>query len=64
MNQETEIKKLKSRRITAAKMKYMRREQQDALGQITKQIDYKGIKNNTNFGQIAGVQEKLDKTCK
>ena len=45
-------------------MKYMRREQQDALGQITKQIDYKGIKNNTNFGQIAGIQEKLDTACK
>ena len=26
--------------------------------------DYKGIKNNTNFGQITGVQEKLDTTCK
>ena len=26
--------------------------------------DYKGIKNNTNFGQITGIQEKLDITCK
>jgi hypothetical protein len=24
----------------------------------------KGIKNNTNFGQITGIQEKLDTTCK
>ena len=23
-----------------------------------------GIKNNTNFGQITGVQEKMDTTCK
>jgi len=22
------------------------------------------FKNNTNFGQITGIQEKLDKTCK
>jgi len=27
------------------------------------QID-KGIKNNTNFGQITGIQENLDTTCK
>jgi hypothetical protein len=24
----------------------------------------KGIKNNTNIGQITGIQEKLDTTCK
>ena len=24
----------------------------------------KGVKNNTNFGQITGIQEKLDTTCK
>ena len=24
----------------------------------------KGAKNNTNFGQITGIQEKLDTTCK
>ena len=24
----------------------------------------KGVKNKTNFGQIAGIQEKLDATCK
>ena len=23
----------------------------------------KGAKNNTNFGQITGLQEKLDTTC-
>ena len=25
---------------------------------------YKGAKNNTNFGQITGIQEKLETTCK
>ena len=25
---------------------------------------YKGVKNNTKFGQISGIQEKLDTTCK
>jgi len=24
----------------------------------------KGVKNNTKFGQISGIQEKLDTTCK
>jgi hypothetical protein len=24
----------------------------------------KGVKNNTNFGQIAGIQEKMVTTCK
>ena len=36
------------------------------LGQITKQMHNfaKEVKNNTNFGQITGIQEKLDTTCK
>ena len=29
-----------------------------------KYTNYKGIKSNTNFGQITGIQEKLDTTCK
>jgi hypothetical protein len=29
-----------------------------------KYTNYKGIKNDTNFGQITGIQEKLDTTCK
>jgi hypothetical protein len=29
-----------------------------------KYTNYKGVKNNSNFGQITGIQEKLDKTCK
>jgi len=24
----------------------------------------KAVKNNTNFGQITGIEEKLDTTCK
>jgi len=26
--------------------------------------NYKGVKNNTNFGRITGIHEKLDTTCK
>ena len=29
-----------------------------------KYTNYKGVKNNINFGQITGIQENLDKTCK
>jgi len=29
-----------------------------------KRTHCKGVKNNTNFGQITGIQEKLDTTCK
>ena len=27
----------------------------------TKYTNYRGIKNNTNFGQITGIQEKMDR---
>jgi hypothetical protein len=50
-----------ARRITPAEMKYMRTA---GYTWITKYTNYKGIKVNTNFGQITGVQEKLDTTCK
>ena len=53
------------RRITAAEMNYMR------ITAGYTWTDYKtntqickGIKSNSNFGQITGVQEKLDTTCK
>jgi hypothetical protein len=59
------IKASDARRITAAEMIYKRR----TAGYNWK--DYKtnaqinkGAKNNRNFGQITGIQEKLDKTCK
>ena len=29
-----------------------------------KYTNCKGVKNNTNFGQITGIQEKLDTICK
>jgi hypothetical protein len=29
-----------------------------------KYTNYKGVKNNSNFGQITGTQEKLDTTYK
>jgi len=44
------VKARDARRITAAEMKYKRRTA--------------GFKNNTNFRQIIGIQEKLDTTCK
>jgi hypothetical protein len=35
------------------------------LGRLqNKYINCKGIKNNTNFGKITGIQEKLDAACK
>jgi len=46
-------------------MKYMRRTaaytwtDYKTNAQIAKEL-----KNNTNFGQITGIKEKLDKTCK
>jgi len=59
------VKASDARRITAAEMKYMRR----TAGYTW--TDYKTnaqianeLKNNTNFGQITGIQERLDTTCK
>jgi len=59
------IKARDARRITAAEMKYMRR----TAGYIstdhkTNKQTAKELKNNTNFRQITGIQEKLDTTCK
>jgi len=58
------IKARDVRRITAAEMKYMRRTARypwtdyKTNAQIAKDL------NNTNFGQITGIQGKLDVTCK
>jgi len=58
------IKARDARRITAAEMKYMRRTSKIHLDRLSnKYTNYKGIKNNTNFVQITGVQGKLDTTC-
>jgi 5-bromo-4-chloroindolyl phosphate hydrolysis protein len=59
------IKARETRRITAAEMKYMRRTVGDTRDRLqNKYTTCKGIKNNTNFRQITGIQEKLDTTCK
>jgi len=55
------IKASDARRITATEMKYTRR----TAGYNW--TDYKTnvqIANNTNFGQITGIQEKMVTTCK
>jgi hypothetical protein len=56
------IKAKDARRITAAEMKYMRR----TAGYIWTDFktNCKGIEYNTNFGQITGIQDKLDTACK
>ena len=52
-------------RITAAEMKYMRRTAGYTWDRLQdKCTNCKGVKNNTNFGQISGIQEKRDTTCK
>jgi len=54
-----------ARRITAAEMKYMRRTAGYTWTDYKTNIqNCKGAKNNTNFGEITGIQEKLDTTCK
>ena len=59
------IKAGDSRRITAAEMKYGRRTAGYTWTdyKTNKQITNE-LKNNTNFGKITGIQEKLDTTCK
>jgi len=53
-----------ARRITTAEMKHMRRTagytwtDYKTNAQITKEL------KNTSFGQINGIQEKLDTSCK
>ena len=47
------VKARDARRITAAEMKYMRTA---GYSWTDYKTNYKGIKNNTNFGQITGVQ--------
>jgi len=60
------IKASDARRITAAEMNEIHeknsRIHMDRLQ--NKCTNCKGAKNNTNFGQITGIQEKLDTTCK
>jgi hypothetical protein len=59
------VKASDARRITAAEMKYMRRTAAYTWDRLqNKCTNCKGVKNNTNFGQITGIQEKLNRTCK
>ena len=59
------LKQGDARRITAAEMKYMRRTAGCTWADHERNnTNYKGIKNNTNFGQITGIQEKPDTTRK
>ena len=52
------------RRITAAEMKYMRTAGYTWDRIQNKCTHCKGVKNNTGFGHITGIQVKLDTTCK
>jgi len=58
------IKARDVRRITAAEMKYTRRTAGYTRTDYKTNTNCKEIKNNTSFRQIAGIQEKLDTTCK
>jgi len=51
--------------MTAAEMKYMRRTAGYTWDRSqNKCTNCKGAKNSTKFGEITGIQEKLDTTCK
>ena len=59
------IKASDARRITAAEMKHMRITAWYTWYRLQNKCkNCKGAENNTNFGQITGIQEKLDTTCK
>jgi len=58
------IKASDGRRITAAEMKYMRTAGYTLDRLQNKCTNCKGVKNNSDFGQMTGIQEKLDTTCK
>ena len=59
------VKARDTRRITAAEMKYMRRTAGYTWDRLqNKCTNRKGVKNNTKFGQITGIQENLDRACK
>jgi len=58
------VKASDARRITAAEVKYTRRTAGYTWDRLqNKWTNCKGAKNNTNFGQITGIKEKLDRTC-
>jgi len=58
------IKASDVRRITAAEMKFEKNSRIHLDRLQNKCTNCKGVKNNTNFVQINGIQEKLDTACK
>jgi len=59
------IKARDARRITAAEMKYMKRTAGYTWDRLqNKCTNCKGAKNKTNFGQIIGIQDKMNTTYK
>jgi hypothetical protein len=58
------IKASDTRRITAAEMKYVRRTAGYTWTDYKTNEQIEKKKKKTNFGQITGIQEKLDTTCK
>ena len=50
--------------ISYTEMKYMRRKAGYIWTDYKTNTQIHGIKNNTDFGQITGIQGKLDTTCK
>jgi len=59
------IKASDARRITAAEMKCTEKNIRIRLNRLqNKCTNCKGVRNNTNFGQITEIQEKMHTTCK
>jgi len=59
------VKASDARRITAAEMKYLRTAAGYTWDRLqNKCTNCKGVKHNTNFGQITGIKEKMDAICK
>jgi hypothetical protein len=58
------VKARDGRRITTAEMEYEKNSRIYLDRLQNKYTNCKGIKNNTNSGQITGIQEKLDTAFK
>jgi len=58
------VKARDARRITAAEMQFEKNSRIHLERLQNKFTNCKGVKNNTNFGKITGIQEKQDTTCK
>ena len=58
------VKARDARRVTATEKIYEKNSRIHLDRSQNKYTNCKGIKNNTNSGQITGIQEELDTTCK